>query len=32
MPETTVIKKRKSKIPRALKEQVWIKHNKKSFK
>ena len=32
MPEVIVIKKRKSKIPRALKEQVWIKHNKKSFK
>ena len=31
MPEVIVIKKRKSKIPRALKEQVWIKHNKKKF-
>ena len=31
MPEVIVIKKRKSKIPRALKEQVWIKHNRKRF-
>ena len=31
MPEVIVIKKKKTKIPRALKEQVWIKHNKKKF-
>ena len=31
MTEILVIKKRKARIPRALKEQVWIKHNKKKF-
>ena len=31
MTEILVIKKRKARIPRALKEQVWIKHNKKRF-
>ena len=31
MPEILVIKKRKARIPRALKEQVWIKYNKKKF-
>ena len=31
MPEILVIKKAKARIPRALKEQVWIKHNKKKF-
>ena len=31
MPEILVIKKRKARVPRALKEQVWIKHNKKKF-
>ena len=31
MPEILVIKKAKARIPGALKEQVWIKHNKKKF-
>ena len=31
MPEILVIKKAKARIPRALKEQVWIKHNGKKF-
>ena len=31
MPEITVVRKKKAKILRALKEQVWIKHNKKKF-
>ena len=31
MTEILVIKKRKARVPRALKEQVWIKHNKKKF-
>ena len=32
MPEILMIKKAKARIPRVLKEQVWIKHNGKSFK